>query len=147
MRRWIANHPPVSLFKKIAALHEALMKVAREYQDIGEAQKQGGYIDYACGIWIGGLKRGHAKAVKAAIVDKYGGDPDAFRGPGWWDAVPPKRATYFFAMTTEATTPLRAQLRCGEWLNNLLEEGGELDKLVESVRIEVEPMSTWEADE
>lgn len=42
-------------------------------------------------------------------------------------------------MSVESTSPTRAHLRCLEWLNSRLEKAG-LDDVIESVRVETEPL-------
>lgn len=64
LRRLLTRVLPLG---KIMGLYEALTRVAREYQDIGEAQAKGGYDLYACGVWMGGIRRGHAEKVRAML--------------------------------------------------------------------------------
>lgn len=108
----------VGIARRALGMVEATTRVIRQYKE--EAAAAAGEVRlYGVGIWMTSLDKRQLTAIEEACGLSAG---DATRG--WWDAVPPRRDCWFFAMGVEASSPERATLRCLDHLISKFEEQG-----------------------
>ena len=112
-------------------LAEASKRVERQYREEAKAQ-EGDLGWFAVGIWMVGLDKKQLPGIEEAVGISAGASRR-----GWWDAVPPRRECWFFAMAVEASSADRATLRCLDHLIDKFNAQGISSPA--ALRIEAEP--------
>lgn len=122
----------VGVARRALSVVEATTRVIRQYKE-EEAAAKGELRWYGVGIWMRSLEKRQLPLIETALGFKAGSGRR-----GWWDANPPHRDCWFFAMGVEASSPERALLRCLDHLTHKFEEQGVSSPT--ALRIEAEPL-------